>query len=88
MTMERIYKYPLRLVAHPQLITLPRDATVVHFAMQGDTPTFWAVVDPYSPDREARNFVIRGTGHDLDDELRYIGTTQHGPLVWHLFEEK
>lgn len=85
--MRRVYKYPLGLVAHPQLVTLPQDAVIVHFAMQGDIPTFWAIVDPYSSLMQAKNFVIRGTGHDLDKELQYIGTTQHGPLVWHLFEE-
>ena len=85
--MRRIYKYPLELVAHPQLVHIPGDATIVHFAMQGDIPTIWAIVDPHSSAREARNFVIRGTGHNLHEELQYIGTTQHGLLVWHLFEE-
>lgn len=86
--MRRIYKYPLDFVDHPQLITMPRDATVVYFAMQGDIPTIWAIVDPISSVREARNFVIRGTGHNLDEELHYIGTALHGAYVWHLFEEK
>jgi len=86
--MRRVYKYPLELTAHPQSVTMPGDAAVVHFAMQGDTPTIWAIVDPISSAREMRNFVIRGTGHDLDEELHYIGTAFHGPLVWHLFEEK
>ena len=67
---------------------MPGDAVVVHFAMQGEVPTIWVIVDPYSPIGRARNFVIRGTGHDLDEKLHYIGTTQHGALVWHLFEEK
>lgn len=86
--MKRIYKYPLEFVAHPQLVMLPEGATVIHFAMQGETPTIWVLVDPDSPMKEARNFVIVGTGYDLDKELHYIGTTQHGAFVWHLFKEK
>lgn len=86
--MKRVYKYSLELVAYPQLIPMLEDATVIHFAMQGETPTIWVLVDPHSPIKEARNFVIMGTGYDLDKELHYIGTTQHGDFVWHLFEEK
>lgn len=85
--MRRVYKYPLELVDHPQLVHMPGDAAIVHFAMQGDIPTIWAIVDPYLSSREARNFVIRGTGHNLNEELHYIGTTQHDAFVWHLFEE-
>ena len=85
-----VWEFPLALESRLP-IDMPEGAEVLHFNMQGDTPTIWALVD------EKRNFVSRhfllaGTGHPMQGEddslLDYIGTCFHGPFVWHLFEAK
>ncbi len=91
--MEKIYKYPLSLTQGLQYITMPEGAEIVHFAMQGEQPCMWARVNPLATMLQ-REFWILGTGHDIFDNLKHIGTTQHesanmqGSFVWHLFEEK
>ena len=85
--MDRIYKYPLYLAAGIQYVSMPAGAEIVHFAMQRDQPFIWAKVNPYAAMLQ-REFWILGTGHDISDNLTYIGTTQHGAFVWHLFEEE
>ena len=84
--MDKIYKYPLYLTTEVQSVTLPEGAEIVHFAMQGDTPFIWVRVKPYGTVQQIRQFCIRGTGHDIQDNLKHVGTVLHGLLVWHLFE--
>lgn len=85
--MDKIYKYPLYLAAGIQYVSMPQGARIVHFAMQDDQPCMWARVDPLAAMLQ-REFWILGTGHDISDNLKHIGTTLHGAFVWHLFEEK
>jgi hypothetical protein len=81
-----IWKYQ---IGHHDLVGLPMPsgAEVVHFGMQGDMPTAWALVDPAAP---IQNFWFRmiGTGHTLEgsEQYQYIGTTFEPPFVWHLFQ--
>jgi hypothetical protein len=78
----QIWKYRLR----EQGIEMPMDAKVLSVQLQDDIPHIWAMVNPHR-ERELRNFVIIGTGQSFDDtNMKYIGTYQHNPFVWHLFE--
>lgn len=87
--MERIYKYELSLIEGAQSISLPQDAEIIHFDMQGrGVPCIWARIDPLAVTQQVRQFWILETGFDVKDNLKHIGTTQHGAFVWHLFEEK
>lgn len=86
--MRTIFKYPLRLSGGEQLVrTMPADAFPLHFAMQGDTPTVWCLVDPENAQID-RYFTVVGTGHPIPNGSSYLGTCQHGQFVWHLFELK
>lgn len=92
--MKTIHKYEVPMASLPS-IALPRDAKVLSFQTQDDTPVIWALVDTDMPKVE-RQFVMVGTGHPIDGDdlanLTYIGSTQHRtgprPLVWHLFERR
>lgn len=68
-------------------IEMPRDAEVVCFAIQNGEACIWAIVDP-DVLTVPRRFQIFGTGHELPTagQCCYIGTSQQGPFVWHLFE--
>ena len=86
--MNRIYKYPLSLASGPQSITLPQDAEIVYFDMQDGTPCIWARVEPFGTVQRVRHFWIIGTGFDIKDNLKHVGTALHGAFVWHLFEQE
>jgi hypothetical protein len=82
----RIFKYPLE-VTYKQTILMPEGAKILSFQAQDNRPCLWAMVDPNAFPRE-RIFFIYGTGHDVyETNLTFIGTTQLGMFVWHLFEK-
>lgn len=83
-----IYKYALKgaIDAYATFpIDMPMGARILCVQLQDGVPTIWAQVEAAS-DVERRTLVIIGTGHPLRDNLRYIGTFQQGPFVWHLHE--
>ncbi len=83
-----VYKYT---IPGPDcVIEMPCDAYILTMQMQRGEPCIWAMVTP-DADKVQRHFVMRGTGHQLDDwesSDNYIGTfqTRQG-LVFHLFEK-
>ena len=88
--MLTIWKFGLRNGLQNELL-MPRGATVLDVQLQYGTPCVWALVDP-DAERESRHFELVGTGWtttEEDQERRvYIGTYQHPPQVWHVFECK
>lgn len=83
--MKKIFKYKLALTAH-QILQMPADAEVLSFQLQDKDLCAWALVDPEAY-QVPRGFVIVGTGHEVPKRLlKFIGTAQQGPFVWHLFE--
>lgn len=85
--MRTIYKYEIP-VDDRFTLELPNFAEILAFGQQGGTPMIWALVDPELT-KLRRTFVLVGTGNPVPDDViaeNYIGTTQTGPFVWHLFE--
>ena len=67
-------------------IQIPMDSQILTVQIQNDEPYIWVKVNPEN-DVETRTFEVVGTGHSFDDtNMKYIGTFQDGPFVWHLFE--
>ncbi len=83
--MKTIWKYTIKYSHAFELITTPT-ARVVFFSVQGGQPTFWMEFQLGVQNTHKRQFQIFGTGHDIPDHARYIGTTLDGPFVWHLYE--
>jgi len=70
-------------------VDMVRSAQIVHFAVQGNKPTIWALVNAEETFTERRYFRFVGTERPITDEpLSYIGTTEDGSFIWHLFEIK
>lgn len=84
--MERIYKYPIPIEDNIT-IELPEGARVLTVQIQKGKPYIWAKVDPNAP-KIKRYFKLFGTGHQISNTNKYIGTFQiyEGDLVFHLFE--
>ncbi len=86
----KVYKYPLELIPE-QNIQIPFGSKILTVQTQYEDARIvclWALVDPERKPVE-RTIIIRGTGHELKEEVKYIGTVQHaeGTLVWHIFEK-
>jgi len=84
----QVWKFPIRYEDYPE-VSMPEGAKLLHFGLQRNVPTIWALVDPLQPPMN-RLFRFVGTGHQTsaEERLTHIGTTiddDHG-LVWHLFE--
>jgi hypothetical protein len=82
--MKTIYKYNLSL---PGSKAMPLGSTIVKVGIQNGQCCIWALVDTNAPIEE-RRFVIVGTGHELDDNMVYVGTVFEEPFVWHVMELK
>lgn len=95
--MRMIWKYNIDLQENmTPLIELPFGADILHIASQKPgTVSFWAEFDlENSKNLTSRHFQVFGTGQEIPkvlnnwslNDLRYIGTTLDGELVWHLYE--
>ena len=82
-----IWKYELDVVPE-QDVRMPFSAKILTVQIQKEVPCIWVSVDPTLNYLE-RTIVMRGTGHDLKEDLgTYIGTFQqlNGVFVWHVFD--
>lgn len=85
--MKTIFKYRL-LISDRQVVNLPRGATILSAGLDpAGELCLWAAVDTDNP-KQPREILIFGTGHLLPDivTLRFIGTVNQGPFMWHVFE--
>lgn len=86
--MTKVYKFMLE-ISDEQKVLMPDGAKVLTVQVQKGKPCIWAECNP---DNEPvlRTFLIRGTGHPIDDDIKKmcIGTIQmlDGSIVYHVFE--
>ena len=83
--MKTIWKFPMP--AASIRLRMPVGAEILCVQMQHGVPCFWAIVDPEA-ERENREFFVLGTGQELGEVGKYLGTfqLQGGDIVFHLFE--
>lgn len=85
--MKTVYKFPFEY-ADFVMIEMPEGAEILCVDIQTG-PVLWALVDPAAPLR-TRSFRFAGTGHPVEDNVRYIDSCieEQGGMefVWHLFE--
>jgi hypothetical protein len=69
-------------------VGMPMGAEVLCVQVQRGFPHIWAIVDDQEVRSVVRMFCVRGTGHELGEVGKYVGTFQvhGGELVFHLFE--
>lgn len=92
--MKRIFKYRLDGAAQYRtegfsvgrsfVIMMPAGAEVLSAGMDGAEIAVWAVVDTEAPPVPV-SFSVLGTGLDVRDDGRFIGTVRDGAFVWHVF---
>jgi hypothetical protein len=82
---KTIWKFAFPIVGQFTL-DLPRGARVLHTELQQGQATLWAEVDPDAP-TVPFHFAIVATGGPIPPgDVRYIGTFQAPPFVWHLYQ--
>jgi hypothetical protein len=79
-----IYKYPLG-IGSPNYITVPKDAKVVRFGMQGGVPTIWVLQNLDIIIKITHVYEIYGTGMEVNNNNAYIASCEDGVFIWHLF---
>lgn len=85
--MTTIWKYELE-PADRQQVLMPKGAAILCVQKQSGGLCLWAMVDSQEK-TEPREIALFGTGNPIDvhpERLKYIGTAQQGPFVWHVFE--
>ena len=90
---QKIWKYVFPTACGFGEWVMPHDAIVVHVGLDPETgrPAVWVriwLTDglPHTHVR-ARRFAMRGTGHDVRDTSKYVGSVAQGRFMWHIFEE-
>lgn len=88
--MRTIWKFPVKFMNTNKVQAKVLDWLHVGFDPQGEI-CVWAVVDPLAAEEQEKTYLIElvGTGHYFDKDFYntadYIGTTNDGPYVWHVF---
>lgn len=86
--MKTIYKYDLD-IRNRQIIDLPLDAEIIKIGFDPNKLLcIWAIVDSEAKTFLETVFYIFGTGHEVYEELKYLGTVNQDRFVWHVFTEK
>ena len=90
--MRRIYKYELKMTGLNQ-IKMPAGANVLSVGLDpANKLCILALVDPEETKEDVREFMVAGTGWDLQDELskhlsaNFLGTVKQQPYMWHIWE--
>ncbi len=87
--MKAIWKYQ---VQHRRTeLEMPKGAQIIRVAYQPGRgsvcPTLWALVS-IGAEMETRVFHVHGTGDQFDAaNLKYLGSSDDGVFVYHVFEE-
>lgn len=79
-----VYKYKLDSTS---VLLLPMGSQVVHVGLDNrNYKSIWILQDT-SKDKIEYTFVIRGTGHEVEDNLWHVGTIPEHPFIWHVFQK-
>ncbi len=85
--MKTIWKFPLVLGSLNEF-AIPRPATPLFIGTQLEKEWEVCVWCEIEDDREPvrRIFAVHGTGHQIGDNERHVGSVQVPPFVWHVYE--
>jgi hypothetical protein len=88
--MKMIYKFPVPLM-QSFTVDMPGDAVILSLQEQAGEIFMWAMFNLLALETpvQTRTFVIAFTGRPFEDNgfgLKFVGTFQQAPFVFHLFE--
>lgn len=61
--------------------------SVVHVGLdpENDYLAVWVALDTDAPRDRMMRVTVVGTGHQLPDDSRFLGTVRQGMFMWHVF---
>lgn len=81
----KIFKYPFH-IDDQFTVMLPPHNKVIHAGLDpSGTPCIWAEVDTSTPAAYLHPFFVRGTGHEVPENAKHIGSFVDGGFVWHIY---
>ena len=82
--MKTIWKFK---IGQDTVLSLPKGSEVLSVAEQFGDVNMWFLVDP-NAEKETRRFTLHGTGHDVHDNVKFLGTVclMEGNFILHAFE--
>lgn len=83
--MRTVYKHNLTIQGF-NLVKLHSPAKVLKMEDQNGTLRMWVEEDTDYISLPKR-FKIVGTGHPIPEGFGWVASCQHGPFVWHLYQE-
>jgi hypothetical protein len=90
--MKTIWKFPLQITDHQEVSAPSGYWKPLSVQVQGSDLCLWAEVDNDMGMTEPRRVAVRmsRTGDTIHwhGDLKFVGTVQVGPLVWHVYAEK
>ena len=85
--MRTIYKYPINLNEKQSILTY-EGAKPLRIAIQESTICVWMEVSTEEK-KVDKNIYCFGTGFELPNlDLKYIGSVDDFPFVWHIYYEE
>jgi hypothetical protein len=87
MFQRQVYKYPLasRFGERSIYVEAPDPQRVVLFGAQGRELFVWVEVIRDRPEKVAE-FIIYGTGQEIEEGDAWVGSCQVDGYVWHLYQ--
>ena len=84
--MRTIHKYSISMGGET-VLSIPENAEILGAGPDGHgSPSIWILLNPEAP-TVTKTFVIRGTGHVVENNLWFVKTFKQTPYIWHLFEK-
>lgn len=83
-----IWKFPIKVTSH-QVVIFPEGAKIIRVGLDpNDIPCLWAIFDETKRGKEEKNIFIHGTGQEIDNDEKYMGSfKQNHTYVWHVFSD-
>lgn len=84
--MRTIHKYSISM-RRETVLSIPENAEILSAGLDGhNSPSIWILLNPEAPTVK-KTFVVRGTGHTVENNLWFVKTFKQQPYIWHLFEK-
>ena len=81
---KTIYKYALNIDIN-NIEVMGVNFKPIAFQLQNNVPTLWAEVNPSQVRTSKAVVSVIGTGWEVPQNGKYIGTCQQNGLVWHAY---
>ncbi len=84
--MKTVWKFTIK-IEDEQIVMMPPRAEIIHVGLDpSGQPCVWAKAER-SRNPVERLLFLTGTGSDVPDAAtRHLGSFNHGPFVWHVWE--